>query len=327
MRRLRHLRPPRRGRHHRARPARPAAPRPGSRRHRLLRRQPLSFGTPPRPRRRHLLPPRGDRPPTRQHGRRPCPLFHHRRDDPAQRAAAVRRAQCRRPCGRPQRQPHQRPDATPRAREERRDDAVDNRHRGDPAPGRPLQAQPLHRALRRRAARDRRRLCAGLAHQQEAGRRARSARHPPPGARRTRRLPDPDLGDLRARHHRRALRPRHRTRRSHRVRREGPGHPQAVPADGAASLHLRIHLLLPAGFHRARTLGLRGPQGLRRAARAREPRADRRRRSGAGFRRARRDRLQPAFRRTVRDSASSATIMSAAPSSSRPRRSANPACA
>ena len=33
--------------------------------------------------------------------RRPCPLFHHRRDHPAQRAAAVRRAQCRRLRGRP----------------------------------------------------------------------------------------------------------------------------------------------------------------------------------------------------------------------------------
>ena len=34
-------------------------------------------------------------------GRRPCPLFHHRRHHPAQRAAAVRRAQCRRIRGRP----------------------------------------------------------------------------------------------------------------------------------------------------------------------------------------------------------------------------------
>ncbi|MGY4288322.1 hypothetical protein ACVWXO_007542 [Bradyrhizobium sp. LM2.7] len=31
----------------------------------------------------------------------PCPLFHHRRHHPAQRAAAVRRAQCRRPRGGP----------------------------------------------------------------------------------------------------------------------------------------------------------------------------------------------------------------------------------
>ena len=79
----------------------------------------------------------------------------------------------------PQRQPHQRPDAAPRAREERRDDAVDHRHRGDPAPRRALQAQPLHRALYRRAPPDRGRLCAGVADQQEAGRRARSPRHPP----------------------------------------------------------------------------------------------------------------------------------------------------
>ena len=45
--------------------------------------------------------------------------------------------------------------------------------------------------------------------------------------------------------------------------------PQAVPADAAAALHLRIHLFLAAGFHRRRPLGLRGAQGLRRAARAR----------------------------------------------------------
>ena len=54
------------------------------------------------------------------------------------------------------------------------------------------------------------------ADQQEADRRARPARHPPAGARRARRLPDPDVGDLRARHHRRELRARHRERRDHR---------------------------------------------------------------------------------------------------------------
>ena len=67
---------------------------------------------------------------------RPRPLFHHRRDHPAQRAAAVRRARRRRLRHRPQRQPDQRPDAAPPARARRRDDAVDHRHRGDPASGR-----------------------------------------------------------------------------------------------------------------------------------------------------------------------------------------------
>ena len=69
---------------------------------------------------------------------RPCPLFDHRRDHPAQRAAAVRRARRRRLRHRPQRQPHQRPDAAPPTRARRRDHAVDHRHRGDPASRRAL---------------------------------------------------------------------------------------------------------------------------------------------------------------------------------------------
>ena len=80
---------------------------------------------------------------------RPCPLFHDRRHHPAQRAAAVRRTQCRRFRGRPQRQPHQRADAAPRTGAQRRDDAVDHRHRGDPASGGAVQARPLHRSLHR----------------------------------------------------------------------------------------------------------------------------------------------------------------------------------
>ncbi len=156
MRRVRHFRPSRRRRHHRARAARPAASRPGSRRHRLLRRQPLSFRTPARPGRRHLLPPRRDRPPARHLGRRPCPLFHHRRHHPAQRAAAVRRTECRRLRGRPQRQSHQRPDAAPRTGAQRRDDAVDHRHRGDPASGRAVaSAAASSTASSRRCARSR----------------------------------------------------------------------------------------------------------------------------------------------------------------------------
>ena len=105
-------------------------------------------------------------------------------------------------------------------------------------------------------ARHRGRLFAGVADQQEADRRARSARHPPAGAGRTRRLPDSGVGDLRARHHRRQIRPRHRARRSHRVRRARHPEPQAVSADAAAALHLRIHLFRAAGFDRRRPLGL-----------------------------------------------------------------------
>ena len=37
---------------------------------------------------------------------------------------------------------------------------------------------------------------------------------------------------------------------------KGVAQPQAVPADAAAPLHLRIHLFLAAGFHRRRPLGL-----------------------------------------------------------------------
>ena len=75
------------------------------------------------------------------------------------------------------------------------------------------QAQPLRRPLHRGPAPARRRLRLRRPDQQEAGRRARSARHPPAGHRQARRLPDPRLGDLRARHHRRAIRARRRERR------------------------------------------------------------------------------------------------------------------
>ena len=186
-------------------------------------------------------------------GDRPCPLFDHRRDHPAQRAAAVRRARRRRLRRRPQRQPHQRPDAAPPAGARRRDHAVDHRHRGDPAPGRALAAATASSTASSTR-------CAQLegaysfvgADQQEADRRARPARHPPAGARRARRPPDPRLGDLRARHHRRALRARRRERRGRGVRRGRRAVAQAVPADGAAPLHLRVHLFRAAGFDRRR---------------------------------------------------------------------------
>ena len=206
MRRLRRLRPSRVGRHHGARPARAPAPRPGSRRHRQLRRPALPFGTPHGPRRRQLLPQGGDRAPARHVGHGARALFHHRRNHPAQRAAAVRRTRRRRLRGRPQRQPHQWARAAAPAHPRGRHHAVDHRHRGDPASGRARAAQPLHRSLHRGPAPARGRLFVRGADQQEADRRPRSARHPPAGDRPARRMPDPRLGNLRARHHRRQIR-------------------------------------------------------------------------------------------------------------------------
>ena len=102
------------------------------------------------------------------------------------------------------------------------------------------------RPFRRSLGRDRGRLRARCADQQEADRRPRSARHPPAGPRRTRRQPDPVLGDLRARHHRREIRPRRRERRSrgHRRRRRDEFLPAAQAAD--AALHIRVRLFRPA---------------------------------------------------------------------------------
>ena len=78
---------------------------------------------------------------------------------------------------------------------------------------------PLRRPLHRRPARAGRRLFLRRPDQQEAGRRARPARHPSAGARQARRLPDPRVGNLRARHHRREICARHREWRSRGVRR------------------------------------------------------------------------------------------------------------
>ena len=58
----------------------------------------------------------------------------------------------------------------------------------------------------------RRRLFAGGADLQEADRRARSLRRAPAGAGHARRRADPGVGNLRARHHRRRVRARHRSR-------------------------------------------------------------------------------------------------------------------
>ena len=72
---------------------------------------------------------------------------------------------------------------------------------------------------------------------------------------------------------------------------DGHAFAQAVPADGAAALHLRIHLFRAAGFDRRRPRRLRRAQDHGRAARARGAGRGRRGRAGARFRRAGGDRL------------------------------------
>ncbi len=66
----------------------------------------------------------------------------------------------------------------------------------------------------------------------------------------------PLLGNLRARHHRRALRARNRERRSRRDFRGRGRVAQTLPAHAGTTLHLRICLFLPARQHTRRALGL-----------------------------------------------------------------------
>ena len=98
----------------------------------------------------------------------------------------------------------------------------------------------------------RRRLRLRRPDQQETGRRARPAGHPAAGAGQARRLPDPGVGNLRARHHRRPICARRRQRRGFGLRRGRRPFAQAVRADAAAALHLRIHLFRAAGFDHRR---------------------------------------------------------------------------
>ena len=171
------------------------------------------------------------------------------------------------------------------------------------------------------------RLFAGVADQQEADRRARSARHPPAGDGRARRLPDPGVGDLRARHHRRQISSatsspaksscststaRRATSRSRRSRR-GPASSNTsisrgrIPSSAAAR---SMRCARPS----ARSSRAKAMSTSTSWCRCRIP-ACRPRSATASI---------PACRSS---SASSATIMSAAPSSSRPRACANSACA
>ena len=162
-------------------------------------------------------------------------------------------------------------------------------------------AQPLHRPLHRRAAPARGRLLVRRADQQEADRRARSARHPPAGDRRARRPSDPRLGNLRARHHRRALRARRGERRSRGVRRERRAVAQAVPADaGAARASSNTSISRgPDSIVGGRAVyDVRKTMGAELAQESAVPR--RRGGAGAGLRRAGRDRLCAAIRHALR---------------------------
>ena len=118
---------------------------------------------------------------------------------------------------------------------------------------------------------------------------------------------------------------RGRARRAdHRLRAGRPLDPP-VRAGAPAPVHLRACLFLAARFDRRRHLGLFGAQGDRRGAGARKSGRGRSRRPGARFGHAGGDRLCAGSRASRSSSASSARIMSAAPSSSPAIRSATSA--
>ena len=157
----------------------------------------------------------------------------------------------------------------------------------------------------------------------KADRRARSAGRAAAGAGQARRRLDPRVGDLRARHHRRRFRARRRAGRDGRHRATGR-HRSATPFEHAAAalLHLRIHLFRAARQRGRRPQRLRGAQAHRRRAGAREPRSPPTSSSRCRIPACRRRSAMPRRPGCPSSSASSATIMSAAPSSSRPTTSA-----
>ena len=91
--------------------------------------------------------------------------------------------------------------------------------------------------------------------------------HPPPGARRARRPLHPGLRDLRPRHHRRQVHPRHRERRDRGDLGRGHRVDPLRPGAADAPVHLRVHLLRPAGFGGERQERLRRAQEHRPRAR------------------------------------------------------------
>ena len=116
-------------------------------------------------------------------------------------------------CPWPQRQPDQLPSPCANSWSARRDLPIDLRHRGHPAPDRPLAETAHSSSASSRPCGRSRAAMPWWPDQQEADRRARSARHPAAGAGRPRRQACARFGDLRPGHHRRRLRPRHRARR------------------------------------------------------------------------------------------------------------------
>ncbi len=130
----------------------------------------------------------------------------------------------------------------------------------------------------------------------EADRRPRPARRPAADARPPRRGLGAVLGDLRARHHRRRVRPRGRARRDGDLHRRRRRELLPVPAPQVAVLHLREGLLLPPRQRDRRPVGLRDPPPHRRRARPRGPGRGRSGLPGARQRHPGGHRLQPGER-------------------------------
>ena len=115
------------------------------------------------------------------------------------------------------------------------------------------------------------------------------------------------------------------SRRDRHHRRQGRAQHQALRQAAGPLLHLRVHLLRPPRQRGRGHPGLRGAQAHRRRAGARERGRGRRGGAGARQRRAGGHGLRDRERHPLRARASSATTTSAAPSSSRPTRSATSA--
>ena len=276
------------------------------------------------PCRRQFRQGRGDPPPRRRRRDRPCPLLDHRRD----RACATSSRLFAELASGGFAVAHNGNISNAmrlraRAQPARLDLPVDQRHRGHHPPRRHLELPHPARPVHRRAEAGRGRLFAGLPDRRGHDRLPRPARHPAAGHGPARRCLHLRLGDGRARRGRRDLYPlgragradrSSRTRasaRSARSRRTGRG-----PASSSISISRGPTSILDGA------LGLFGAQGDRRRAGARESGRGRFRRAGPRFGRAGGDRLCPGRAASRSSSASSARIMSAAPSSSRATRSA-----
>ena len=235
------------------------------------------------------------------HGHRPHPLFHRRRQQSAQRPADVRRSGSRRRGHRSQRQPDQLPHPARTAGERGLDLPVHVQFRGDPSSHRPLAQSQGGGSVHRRPAPNRGRLRPGGAHQQETDRRARSAGHPAARAWGIERAVCAGVGNLRPGHDRRALPARHRPWRIGGDFGRRDRIPAPLPAEPCPTLRVRVRLLCPPRQRGERPLGLRGAKahgpaigpGMRATSRCGRARSQ--------FRRAGRPGLFPSLRRAVRD--------------------------